>query len=835
MIYPDSFEHKIGFDAVREMVKAECTSGLGRICADEDLVFSTDYGLVIRRLRAVAEMAGILGADGGAGFPLGQIHDLREELTRLRLPGTWMPESELLKLRTSLASMEGIASFFAAARNEDGSTPYPSLDSIAADLHTFPEIGREIDRILDRFGEVKDTASPELAQIRRSIASTGASVASAMRRVISQAVSEGYLEPDTTPSVRDGRLVIPVAPMHKRKIPGITHDESASGKTYYIEPAAVVEANNRLRELRIEERHEVTRILTALADIIRPHAEEIRDTGFGILAVFDFIHAKARFALKTGGILPHIGDTPELEWYHACHPVLEQSLRRQGKEIVPLDITLTAPDKRILVISGPNAGGKSVTLKTVAIVQYMMQCGLLPTLYDNSHMGMMDDILLDIGDDQSIEDDLSTYSSHLRNMKAFLSRGNDRSLVLIDEFGGGTEPQIGGAIAQALLHAFNDKKMWGVITTHYHNLKQFAEESPGLVNGSMLYDRHRMLPTFRLAIGQPGSSFALEIARKTGLPEALLEEARSLVGSDYVNLDKYLLDIARDRRYWENKRRDIHQKEKHLDDIIGKYSDEAETLRQKRREIISEARDEARKILEGSNAAIEKTIREIREAQAEKERTQEIRRKLREEQQALASEAEVSSASAHPLLDKAAHKKSKDRKPKAPASSPSRAEEPLKVGDNVVMEGSTAVGTIDNISGKTATVVFGQLKTSVKLDRLKRTIRKASEPTRRPGEGASASYLSSATAELSRQRQLNFKQEIDVRGMRVDEAVQAVMYFIDDAIQFNAGRVRILHGTGTGALRQYIRNYLQSVGAVRSFHDEDVRLGGAGITVVEFE
>ncbi len=833
MIYPDSFEHKTGFDAVREMVEGECSSALGRSCAKEELVFSSDADVVTQRLEGCAEMASITGAEGGAGFPLGQIHDLREELGRLRLPGTWMPEGELLKLRTTLGAIDDIAAFFAEAREEDGTSPYPVLDGIASEMHTYPGIIREIDRVLDRFGEVKDTASAELGQIRRSISSTSASVAGAMRRVISQAVSEGYLEADTTPSVRDGRLVIPVAPMHKRKIPGITHDESASGKTFYIEPAAVVEANNRLRELRIEERHEIVRILTALADSIRPHADDIREQGLRCLATFDFIHAKARFANMTGGTLPHIQPRPELEWYHACHPVLELSLKRQGKEIVPLDITLKAPGERILVISGPNAGGKSVTLKTVAIVQYMMQCGLLPTLHDNSHMGIMESIFIDIGDDQSIEDDLSTYSSHLRNMKLFLNRGNDRTLALIDEFGGGTEPQIGGAIAQALLRAFNERGMWGVVTTHFHNLKQFAEETPGLVNGSMLYDRHRMLPTFRLAIGQPGSSFALEIAKKTGLPDELLQEARELVGSDYVNLDKYLLDIARDRRYWENKRRDIHQKEKHLEELIGRYADDAETLRAKRREIIGEAREEARKILEGSNAAIENTIREIREAQAEKERTAELRRKLEKEKKELQASGDLLSDS-NPLLEKARRKTGK-RGQKQPLQPKPQSEEPLRAGDNVTMDGSNAVGTISEISGKTATVVFGQLKTTVKLERLKRTIRKASEPTRRPGEGPGASYLSKATAEMSRQRQLNFKQEIDVRGMRVDEAVQAVMYFIDDAIQFNSGRVRILHGTGTGALRQYIRNYLESVDAVRSFHDEDVRLGGAGITIVEFE
>lgn len=832
MIYPDSFERKVGFDAVREMVGAECSSALGRSCADAELQFSSDYDSLMPRLQAVAEMAAILGAEGGAGFPLGTIHDMRPELARLRLPGTWMPESDLLRLRSSLGAMDDITAFFADARSDEGTTPYPALDAIASELRTFPEIIREIDRVVDRFGEVRDNASPELASIRRSIASMGSAVASAMRRVISRAVADGYLEADTTPSVRDGRLVIPVAPMHKRKIPGITHDESASGKTIFIEPADVVEANNRLRELRIEERHEIVRILTALADLLRPHLDDIRITGFDVLGRFDFVHAKARVALRTGGSLPPVARGPELEWFHACHPVLEQSLKAHGKEIVPLDISLSAPDRRILLISGPNAGGKSVTLKTVAITQYMLQCGLLPCVYDNSRMGIMERIFLDIGDDQSIEDDLSTYSSHLRSMNVFLRKGNSRSLMLIDEFGGGTEPELGGAIAQALLGAFNRKGMWGVVTTHYHNLKQFAEETKGLVNGSMLYDRNRMLPTFRLAIGQPGSSFALEIARKTGLPEDILEEARSLVGSDYVNLDKYLLDIARDRRYWENKRRDIHAKEKKLDDVIERYTEAAENLRARRREIIGEARDEARKILEGSNAAIENTIRTIREAQADKERTAEARRKLREQQKDLAASLEGTPADSHPLLDKAARRRKapKEPNPEKPAS-----EEPLKTGDSVVLDGSTTVGVIDSISGKQATVVFGQLKTTVNLNRLKRTIRKPSEPRRRPGEGSAASYLSAATSEQSRQRQLAFKNEIDVRGMRVDEAVQAVMYFVDDATQFNAGRVRILHGTGTGALRQYIRNYLQSVPSVKSFHDEDIRFGGAGITIVEFE
>ena len=823
MTYPDSIEHKIGFDNVREHVARLCISPLGRARCEE-MTFSSDDAVVRSQLSATAEMLALLTGDGG--FELGSIHDKRQLLQSLRVPGSFPPESELPGLRNSLGAMADIATFFSRLRKDEGDriiTPYPELDTLARDLYAFPLISTAIDRIIDRHGEIKDNASPELAEIRRSMAACAGSINSTMRRVIANAIRDGYLDSDVTPSVRDGRLVIPVSPMNKRKISGIVHDESASGKTFFIEPAEVVEANNRLRELGIEERREIVRILTALADTIRPEIDALLD-GFDLLGTFDFIHAKALFARATGGTMPHLSDKPEMEWYNACHPVLRLSLERQGKAIVPLDIILT-PERRLLVISGPNAGGKSVTLKTVGIVQYMAQCGMLPPMYDNSHLGIMESIFIDIGDDQSIEDDLSTYSSHLRNMKFFLAHGNAGTLALIDEFGGGTEPQIGGAIAQAVLRQFNQKKMWGVITTHYHNLKQFAEETPGLVNGSMLYDRQKMQPMFKLAIGQPGSSFAIEIARKTGLPEEIIEDAKTIVGSDYVNMDKYLLDIARDRRYWENKRQDIRQKEKRIEDVLSRYEEEMETLRGKRREIIAEARDEARKILESSNATIERTIREIRSAQAEKERTREARRQLESDREALQTQADK--AGSHPLLDrKLPGKKKKEARPPRPTE-----DRPIEVGDNVILDGGGGtVGTVTEISGKNAVVVFGQMKTTVKVNRLKRTIRKAESGASKPG----VSYISTQTADSSRERQLAFSHEIDVRGMRADEAVQAVMYYIDDAIQFNSSRVRILHGTGTGALRQYIRRYLDSVKAVRNYHDEDVRFGGPGITVVEF-
>ena len=616
--------------------------------------------------------------------------------------------------------------------------------------------------------------------------------------------------------MRDGRLVIPVPPMYKRRISGIVHDESASGKTVYIEPAEIVEANNRVRELQMEERREITRILTVLTDELRPDIPQIIES-LDIVGYLDFIQAKARLARDIDAHMPALTEKPEMEWYHATHPVLLMSLRRQSKEIVPLDITLTR-DSRILIISGPNAGGKSVCLKTVGIVQYMLQCGLLPPVYENSHMGIFADIFIDIGDDQSIEDDLSTYSSHLRNMKYFLQRGDASTLVLIDEFGGGTEPQIGGAIAQAVLSQFNDRHMWGVITTHYQNLKHFAEDTDGLVNGSMLYDRHLMQPMFKLSIGNPGSSFAIEIARKIGLPESIIADAEKIVGSDYINLDKYLLDIARDKRYWENKRMAIRQKEKKIESRLAQYEEDAEQLREKRREILAEAKEEARKILDGSNAAIERTIHEIKRAQAEKESTLEARRRLREEKEGLLHTDGKENA----LLRKAPKRRKESGKTRQAADN-----EPVRIDDNVRLDGQGTVGKVLAINGKKATVAFGMLQTEVPVNRLRRTI---AQPSSGMKSGAS---LVGATSDAQRQRQLDFKQEIDVRGMRVDEAVQAVTYYIDDAIRFNAERVRILHGTGTGALRQYIRQYLDTIHGVRSYHDEHIQFGGAGITVVE--
>ncbi len=815
MIYPEKIEQKIGFDGVRTLIKQRCHCEGARRCCD-DMAFMTDYSAVSAELRATDEMRRSLEA--AETVPLDEITDIDAELRAAKVAGHFLSVAEFVKVRKVLRCIAAVRAFFSKNVADDGAGVYPVLSELSAPLEPCPAVASDIDRVLDQNGNVKDNASPALAEIRSQLRSMSGRVNAIMRRVMAQAISSGLVEPDASPGIRDGRLVIPVSPMNKRKISGIVHDESASGKTVFIEPAEVVEVNNMTRELQIEERREIARILTALTDKIRPYADDLLLSA-DILYRLDFIRAKGVFARETGGCLPGLSDKPELEWYHACHPMLQLSLMKQGKEIVPIDITLS-PSQRILIISGPNAGGKSVCLKTVGTLQYMTQCGVLPTLYDNSRVGLFTDLLVDIGDDQSIEDDLSTYSSHLRNMKLMINRGRNTSLLLIDEFGGGTEPQIGGAIAQAILHRFNTLGMWGVITTHYQNLKHFAEDTEGLVNGSMLYDRHLMQPMFKLSIGNPGSSFALEIARKTGLPAEIIDEAKEIVGSDYVNLDNYLLDITRDKRYWENKRLAIKLKEKKLEELLARYTDDAETLRTSRREILDEARREARKIIDGSNARVEKTISDIRKAQAEKEETIRLRRQLRDDRLAL----EENTTADHPLLKKAPKRK------KRPAQTQPAAEMPLEVGSNVKLDGQGTVGTITAISGKNATVTFGNLKTTVALTRLKPTTAQV-----KSGASGKVNFVSGATTDASRSRQLNFRQEIDVRGMRVDEAVQAVTYYIDDAIQFNASRVRILHGTGTGALREYIRRYLSTVPGVATFHDEDVRFGGAGITVVELE
>lgn len=822
MIYPSNFEQKTGFDKVRLLVSDKCLSPLGKERV-ADMSFSTDFAFISNELDLVDEFVKI--QQGETDFPANYFFDVRYSLKRIRPEGTWMDEKELFDLKRSLQTIHDIIRFFQP--DEDGEIKYPALTALAGDILVFPQLVGRIDTILDKFGKVKDSASPELQTIRREMTITMSNISRNLQSILRAAQSEGVVDKDVTPTMRDGRLMIPVAPAFKRKIKGIVHDESASGKTVFIEPESVVEANNRIRELEGEEKREIIRILTDFTNFVRPLVPDILQS-YEFLADIDFIRAKALFAIEIQGIRPVVEDKQQLDWARAIHPLLYLSLKKQHKEVVPLNIELTA-EKRLLIISGPNAGGKSVCLKTVGLLQYMLQCGLLVPMHESSRTGLFEHLFIDIGDEQSIENDLSTYSSHLTHMKYFVRNCNERTILLIDEFGSGTEPQIGGAIAEALLNRFNQHKSFGVITTHYQNLKHFAEDTPGIVNGAMLYDRHLMQPLFKLAIGNPGSSFAIEIARKIGLPEDVIAEATEKVGMDYINMDKYLQDIVRDKRYWESKRQNIRQREKKLEDIIARYEKDLAEVNSQRKEIVREAKAEAARILSEANAKIENTIREIKEAQAEKERTKQARQELQSFKDSVSDAQEEDDKLARKMAKLKERAERKKQKQKTSAQ-PEFNRDVIEVGDSVRLKGQTSVGTVLELQEKQATVAFGMIKSTVKLDRLEKVSKNQIKK-----EIQKSTFVSEQTSEQMHEKRLHFKQEIDVRGMRGDEALQTVTYFIDDAIQVGAQQVRILHGTGTGILRQLIREYLRTVPGVKNFHDEHVQFGGAGITVVELE
>lgn len=816
MIYPKNFEQKIGFSTLRDLLDHACLSPLGKEKVHE-MHFSSSMPEVSAWLHQTAEMLSLL--QRGAQLPVDNLHDITPALRSIQADGSFMTPTDLYRLSTSLQTIARLRTFFTRTDEEENLIT-PHLSELFSEIATFPAIISVIDKILNRFGEIADNASPQLAEIRRSISSASASMSRVMSRVLERAVAQGIVEADASPSMRDGRLVIPVAAGLKRRLSGIVHDESASGKTAYIEPTEVVEASNRLRELHEAEKREIHRILVEVTAQIRPHIPEMLGS-YSLLGTYDFIRAKAIIARDFDAQMPVLEPHPEIDWYGAIHPVLALSLRSQGRQVVPLNLRLDR-EHRILVISGPNAGGKSVTLKTAAIVQYSLQCGMLPTLHSNSHVGLFSNIFIDIGDEQSIENDLSTYSSHLRNMKYFLTHSGKDTFILIDEMGSGTEPQIGGALAQAILVQLNQAGVYGIITTHYQNLKTFADAEPGLINGAMLYDRGNMTPLFKLSIGNPGSSFALEIARKTGLPQSVIDNARELVGSDYVNMDKYLLDLARDRRYWSNKRQSIREKEAKLEALLEQYEQRLDNIKAQRREILDDARREASEILSTTNSKVERTIKEIRDAQAEKERTRELRRELDEYRKQVNTPSEEKK-SLPGLPEPKRRKKPTEPKKQQKPDDPRR---PFAVGDYVRMSQGGIVGTILSLTQKDAEVAFGALRSRVPLGKLQH----ANKPTNTAATQTAS--ISRKTTDDSRRRQLNFKPELDLRGFRADEALQATAYFLDDAVQFAQSQVRILHGTGTGALRQAIRQYLQSVPDVESFHDEDVRFGGAGITVV---
>lgn len=847
MIYPSNFEQKIGFNDIRVMLKEHCLSALGREKVDR-ITFSTDVETINEWLEQVREFRRL--QEEADDFPLQYFFDVRQSVARIRLDGTYLETNELFDLRRSLETIHLIVRYLNRTDEPTDSEPvrypYPALHRLTQDVLTFPQLIQRIDQLIDKFGNIRDSASVDLARIRSELAKTEGSVSRTLYSILRLAQSEGLVEKDVNPTLRDGRLVIPVAPGLKRRIKGIVHDESATGRTVYIEPAEVVEANNRIRELEAEEKREIIRILKEFSVVLRPRIDDILYS-YDFLAVIDLVRAKALLAARLTAFEPVINAFPHIDWIQAVHPLLQSSLQKQEKSVVPLDIMLIR-EHRILIISGPNAGGKSVCLKTVGLLQYMLQCGLSIPIGERSTVGIFQNIMIDIGDEQSIENDLSTYSSHLMNMKQMIRQADDCTLLLIDEFGSGTEPQIGGAIAESVLRQYCKKGVYGVITTHYQNLKHFAEDHNGVVNGAMLYDRLEMRALFQLQIGQPGSSFAIEIARKTGLPEEVICDASEMVGTAYIQSEKYLQDIIRDKRYWENKRRTVHQREKEMEKTIAKYENAISEIEQNRKEILRKAREEAEELLRESNRKIEQTIREIRESQAEKEETKRIREELNafkeevKEFDTKDNDEKIARKMVQIQQRKERHEKRKREKAEerrrdadavkvAVQDKRSASSAGFQMGDAVRIKGLSSVGKVKSVDGKIATVIFGDMRTKMRTDRLEyvKTVEQAKT------ESSLQSYsVSRSTRETIDNRKLNFKQDLDIRGMRGDEALNAVTYFIDDAILVGMPRVRILHGKGNGILRQLIRQYLSTVPNVADYHDEHVQFGGAGITVVDF-
>jgi DNA mismatch repair protein MutS2 len=827
VLYPENFEQKIGFDKIRDMLKGGCLSNLGRMRVDK-IRFSTKYSFIDTLVNQVDEFKQIMLMENE--FPLNHFIDLTPALKKIRVEGTYFLPEELFNLKRSLETIRAILRFFKAKKEEN---KYPYLQKLAENVKLYPFVFERIDSIINKQGKIKDNASPELSVIRNNLRSKESSVSKRLHSILKDAQKNGIVDPDVSLSIRDGRATIPVDASHKRKIKGFILDESATGKTAYIEPAEIVELNNDIKELYYAERREIVKILGIFADDIRPYIDDLL-FAYEYMGTIDFIRSKGLLANKINGIKPIFNDRPMVEWKQAVHPLLYLSFKSESRSVIPLDIILNNDNQRILLISGPNAGGKSVCLQTVGLLQYMFQCGLLVPMNENSEIGLFQNLFLNIGDDQSIENDLSTYSSYLLNMKNFLKSANDKTLILIDEFGSGTEPMLGGAIAEAILDDLNSKNAQGVITTHYTSLKHFASSTHGIENGAMLFDTAKIQPLFRLSIGEPGSSFAFEIARKIGLPENILKKATDKIGKDHIDFDKNLKDILRDKRYWENKRESVRKSEKKLEEQIAKYTTELEIADKSRKEIIKKAKEEAEGLLSGVNKQIENTIREIKESQADKEKTRIVRKKLNDFKEKLGEVDPEQEERINRKIEKLRNREQGTKKnsdfvkaEKKEIQKP-RDANTYEKGDKVSLYGQSSVGEVIDVNGTSVMVAFGNMITTLDVKKLEKISEKQyKKQTRNVG--------SSKTSWDFGERRLNFKPEVDVRGKRAEEALQIVNDFIDEAIVINMSNVKILHGKGDGILRQLIRQYLSTVDVIRSYHDESIQFGGSGITIVEFE
>lgn len=829
MIYPENFEQKIGMAKIREIVSGFCLFDPGREVV-RNMEFSSDPELVRKRLKEVEEFRQIILSD--AEFPIENFIDISPSLSKARVIGRFLEVFELVNLKKALESVRAILNFLKRDENDH----YPELKELAREVKFFPIVHDRLNQLVNKHGNIRDNASSELSSIRNDLRNKQHSISRLLNKVLEKARKEGIIEEDSALSVRNGRSVIPVPATNKKKIDGYIHDESATGRTVYIEPSSVVEANNELRELENQEKREIVRVLIDFTDFIRPYIDELRLSHI-FLARIDSIRARARFAQDIGARLPRINDRPEIDWRNSRHPLLFISFRSNGreKEVVPLDIKLDQKN-RLLVISGPNAGGKSVCLQTMGLLQMMCQTGFLVTADESSVFGVFEKILLDMGDEQSIEDDLSTYSSHLLNMKMFLRNANGKSLILIDELGSGTEPALGASIAESVLQHLNLSGVFGVITTHYTNLKHFASAEEGMINGAMLFDTQKIQPLYRLSIGKPGSSFAFEIARKTGIPEEILKNAEQKVGSEHVDFDRHLKDIIRDKKYWSNKRQRIRINEKRLAELVERYDSELSDTEKLRKKILKEAKEESQKLLIETNRKIENTIREIREAQAEKEKTKDIRKDLERYKEQFENDKieDKLRKDTHELQKKLSEVKKRSRRMQADQGIKTGKKKEkamntaIREGDKVLMKGQEIPGEVLSVKANKVEVAFGNIKTNVKQDVLEKISEDKYERdykprSKRPGL---------ADWEIGK-RKLNFSPDIDVRGKRADDALRIINDFIDEAVMVQAGDLRILHGKGNGILRELIRQHLSAMDVVEWYKDEHVERGGSGITMVK--
>lgn len=824
-------EFKIGFDKIRTMIKNRCSTLFAMQRADE-FEFLTDPNSISKQLSLTDEMKTILMLE--PTFPTEGYVDTVSLLSNLEAESSWLDLPSVVKLRSVLETIKALTTFFDEKRGK----VYPNLKQMTEPVILYPEVLRRIDTIIDKYGEIRDTASQELYSIRRSIKDKESNITKRISAILKKAQSEGIVEEDAQVVVRDGKMLIPVNSGQKRKIAGIVHDESASGKTSYLEPFEVIELDNQIKELYFAQQREIQKILIDFSDFLRPYLPELIVSA-GYVCEMDFIIAKGRLAVQIGAGKPIISLDDSLTLYKARHPILESALKKEGKEIVPLNLKLSR-DKHILLISGPNAGGKSVCLKTTGILQYMFQTGLLVTAAETSEFPIFEKIFIDIGDEQSIENDLSTYSSHLLNMRTIVESSNEKSLILIDEFGAGTEPTAGGAIAEAILEEIEKSRAYGVITTHYTNLKLYASSSKGVINGGMQFDVQNIKPLFKLETGTPGSSFAFELARKIGLPYEIVKRAEERAGGDFISMEKHLKKIAKNRRLWEEKLLKIKNTDKVLESVTDKYQKELNDLQSTRKKIISEAKEEARLIIEEANKRVETTIKEIKESQAEKEKTKILRNDLKK------FNLDLEENSLNKELDDKIEKKieqlrirqqNREKKVAERGASPKPKKEvveeldkELKVGDKVKITGSDLMGEITKIDKKDVSVAIGNIISVMSRSKVIKISNNTYNSVQKNQQRSSPSESWGLT-----ERKLNFKPFLDVRGERLDSALEKVDAFMNDSLMVGIGEVKILHGKGTGVLKEEIRKYLKTIAGVNSFKDEILELGGSGITVVKLD